>query len=181
MEALKNKFLGSEEVFSRRIHWCSKSIFHVPPISNSIISNRQPHTIFISPLCSCFRYPINLYQSIIPFIRLLSLRCSPSTILHRVAFIVVDSIKPVFSRRFFAHIIKKVRKVFPLFRVRDATTTIMFIGSIFFIITSLAHSSPRVVFASIYSVATMLIIAFITHPIIILCLFKKGIKNGNTT
>lgn len=142
---------------------CKDSIVYAPPFFKSFIDKR--HRAGTEPFNlrrKCISNPIYCYKARHRTVQNLCFLVSPTTIIRFIITIRINPINRVFRRRLFAHVTEKVYKpslrVIPSIADLYASTTIVFILLMFWVVTTFAHRAPAIILWFIYGLAAMAIV-----------------------
>lgn len=142
------------------VFWRDKSTRNVPPTFYPASQRLWSHTFFSGPhgdvLCFSFKCQHRPNHSYV--LHLFTMSC-PSAIFWRIWAIIIYAVNSMFRRQSSPHVSQEgLKRFLPSLTNLDATTTIIGIVVSLWVITSLFHSAPYVVFryaSQIWSLCTL--------------------------
>lgn len=123
-----------------------------PASQDSVTKRAVCETEVTRPQEQRLRHAVVCEQSVVSFIRSLDVSMRPNTILGVVASVIIFTLDPMLATRTRPHIGVELPKVTPLRADHDATTSIVFVPTMFRVGTSLTHAGPHLILNSSGSV-----------------------------
>ena len=125
--------------------WSSQCVFKFPAVSHSGPECIDINPIFFTPDNAWLSNTIQSVHAIITFISKLLTIGSPLAIIRRIIAVIINTFDSGFWKGNISHIFQKTSKILPSNRQFYSSPTIIFIGWMISIFTSLAHIMPTLI------------------------------------